>query len=548
MALTKIKTSRKREHLLESLSPFQLKDDLINLAEEESRKAATVMLNAGRGNPNWVATTPREAFFTLGLFGIEECRRVMDNAEGLAGIPEKKGIAKRFEKFLSANKTAPGIDLLQKTYKYGLKQHGYDADSWVHELAESVIGDQYPVPDRMLAHMEPIVHDYIIQEMCNNEPPAGKYDLFAVEGGTAAMCYIFDSLMQNFLIKKGDKIALMVPVFTPYIEIPELDRYSFKVVEIKSNSMNKEGRHTWQYPDSELEKLKDPSIRILFAVNPSNPPSAAIHPESLKKIVKIVKKDNPGLMVVTDDVYGTFVPGFKSLMAAIPYNTIGVYSFSKYFGCTGWRLGVIAIHQKNMFDDNIRRLPPTATKTLNKRYGSITLEPAKLTFIDRMVADSRQVALNHTAGLSVPQQTQMMLFSAFALLDTKNKYKQLTQVLVQKRLKLLWDQLEIPLVKDPLNAGYYSEIDIQVWAEKVYGDKFFKWLQQNFEPVDILFRLAEKTGVVLLNGGGFDGPEWSVRVSLANLPTEAYSVIGKRITEIMREYAGVWKSNGTLKK
>ncbi|QJB38511.1 aspartate 4-decarboxylase [Chitinophaga oryzae] len=548
MALTKIKTSRKREHLLESLSPFQLKDDLINLAEEESRKAATVMLNAGRGNPNWVATTPREAFFTLGLFGIEECRRVMDNAEGLAGIPEKKGIAKRFEKFLSANKTAPGIDLLQKTYKYGLKQHGYDADSWVHELAESVIGDQYPVPDRMLAHMEPIVHDYIIQEMCNNEPPAGKYDLFAVEGGTAAMCYIFDSLMQNFLIKKGDKIALMVPVFTPYIEIPELDRYSFKVVEIKSNSMNKEGRHTWQYPDSELEKLKDPSIRILFAVNPSNPPSAAIHPESLKKIVKIVKKDNPGLMVVTDDVYGTFVPGFKSLMAAIPYNTIGVYSFSKYFGCTGWRLGVIAIHQKNMFDDNIRRLSPAVTKTLNKRYGSITLEPAKLTFIDRMVADSRQVALNHTAGLSVPQQTQMMLFSAFALLDTKNKYKQLTQVLVQKRLKLLWDQLEIPLVKDPLNAGYYSEIDIQVWAEKVYGDKFFKWLQQNFEPVDILFRLAEKTGVVLLNGGGFDGPEWSVRVSLANLPTEAYSVIGKRITEIMREYAGVWKSNGTLKK
>nr|WP_295863638.1 aspartate 4-decarboxylase [uncultured Chitinophaga sp.] len=548
MALTKIKTSRKREHLLESLSPFQLKDNLINLAEDESRKAATVMLNAGRGNPNWVATTPREAFFTLGLFGIEECRRVMDNAEGLAGIPEKKGIAKRFEKFLSTNKTAPGIDLLQKAYKYGLKQHGYNADSWVHELAESVIGDQYPVPDRMLAHMEPIVHDYIIQEMCNNEPPAGRYDLFAVEGGTAAMCYIFDSLMQNFLIKKGDKIALMVPVFTPYIEIPELDRYSFKVVEIKSNTMNKDGRHTWQYPDSELEKLKDPAIRILFTVNPSNPPSSAIHPDSLKKIIKIVKKDNPGLMVVTDDVYGTFVPGFKSLMGAIPYNTIGVYSFSKYFGCTGWRLGVIAIHQKNMFDDNIRRLSPAVTKTLNKRYGSITLEPGKLKFIDRMVADSRQVALNHTAGLSLPQQTQMMLFSAFALLDTKNKYKQLTQVLVQKRLKLLWNELEIPLVKDPLNAGYYSEIDIQVWAEKVYGDKFFKWLQQNFEPVDILFRLAEKTGVVLLNGGGFDGPEWSVRVSLANLPTEAYSVIGKHITEIMREYAGVWRSNGTLKK
>ena len=28
----------------------------------------------------------------------------------------------------------------------------------------------------------------------------------------------------------------------------------------------------WQYPDSELEKLKDPSIKIFFCINPSNPP------------------------------------------------------------------------------------------------------------------------------------------------------------------------------------------------------------------------------------------------------------------------------------
>ncbi|RBL90026.1 aspartate 4-decarboxylase [Chitinophaga flava] len=548
MALSKLKTSKKREHMLESLSPFQLKDNLIKLAQEESRQSTTVMLNAGRGNPNWIATTPREAFFTLGLFGLEECRRAMDSTEGLAGIPGKKGIAKRFEKFLAANKTAPGIELLQKVYKYGIKQHDYDPDAWVHELAESVIGDQYPVPDRMLSHMEPIVHDYLMKEMCDDEPPSGKYDLFAVEGGTAAMCYIFDSLMQNFLIKKGDKIALMIPVFTPYIEIPQLERFGFEVVHIKASTMNKDGRHTWQYPDSELNQLKDPSIRILFTVNPSNPPSTAIDEGGLSKIIKIVKKDNPGLMVVTDDVYGTFVPGFRSLMAAIPYNTIGVYSFSKYFGCTGWRLGVIAVHRKNMFDDSISRLPAASTKALTKRYGSITLDPEHIKFIDRMVADSRMVALNHTAGLSLPQQTQMMLFAAFALLDTKNKYKKLTQVLVQKRLKLLWDELEIPLVKDALNAGYYSEIDIQVWSEKVYGEKFFIWLKQNFEPVDIVFRLAERTGVVLLNGGGFDGPEWSVRVSLANLATESYAVIGKHITEIMRAYAGVWKSNGTLKK
>ena len=48
------------------------------------------MLNAGRGNPNWIATAPRETFFLLGSFGLEECRRIMDLPEGIAGIPEKK--------------------------------------------------------------------------------------------------------------------------------------------------------------------------------------------------------------------------------------------------------------------------------------------------------------------------------------------------------------------------------------------------------------------------------------------------------------------------
>ena len=109
-------------------------------------------------------------------------------------IPEKKGIGKRFETFLEKNKDQPGIEHLQKTYKYGIEKHKYDRDSWAHELAEGIIGDQYPSPVRMLKHIEPIVHDYLIQEMCgNNSQRSGKYDIFAVEGGTAAMCYIFDS-------------------------------------------------------------------------------------------------------------------------------------------------------------------------------------------------------------------------------------------------------------------------------------------------------------------------------------------------------------------
>jgi hypothetical protein len=68
-------TSRDRQRALARLSPFELKDDLIALADRETSATAATLLNAGRGNPNWVALTPREAFWLLGTFAVEESRR-----------------------------------------------------------------------------------------------------------------------------------------------------------------------------------------------------------------------------------------------------------------------------------------------------------------------------------------------------------------------------------------------------------------------------------------------------------------------------------------
>ena len=537
-----ITARRKMERAYEKLSPFELKNKLISLANKHGDTSLWAMLNAGRGNPNWIAAKPREAFFTLGQFAIEETRRTWQDKD-LAGMPGAEGIAERFQNYLRRHSEAPGADFLNKILDYGLQEWGFVPDNWVHELTDGIIGDNYPVPDRMLVHLEKVVHSYLSKEMCGNAPPPGCYDLFAVEGGTAAMCYIFDSLIANYLLAVGDKIALMVPTFTPYLEIPHLSRYNFEVVRLKAEELDQDGLPTWQYPDSELAKLSDPTIKALFVVNPSNPPSVAIRPASQHYLMKIVEKHNPKLMIITDDVYGTFVNDFRSLMADLPFNTLGVYSFSKYFGATGWRLGVIALHQQNVYDQLLGELSPEQAEGLAKRYGTISLHPKKLKFIDRMVADSRQVALNHTAGLSTPQQVQMGLFALFALLDQENTYKKLTQSICHHRQALLYQGFQLDLHKDPYNAAYYCQIDLLVWAKVKYGDEFCDYLQENYEPTDILFRLAEESSIVLLNGGGFGGPEWSIRTSLANLDDQAYSEIGETVQKTFEEYAAAWRAS-----
>lgn len=528
------------ENIYGKISPFEFKDKLIKLAEGQRVKSAHTLLDAGRGNPNWTAATPREAFFAFGIFAVEEKRRTWNDGD-LAGMPRKDGIAERLYYYLESHKEMPGVTLIKDIIDYGIKREGFDPDKWVFELTDAIIGDNYPVPDRMLTHIEGIVHEYLVQELCYNKPTVGRFNIFAVEGATAAMCYVFDSLIANELLARGDKIALMVPVFTPYLEIPHLPRYNFEVVHINAAELTEDGTHTWQYPESEINKLKDSSIKALFVVNPSNPPSVAMKSECVQKLVDIVQNDNPDLMIISDDVYSTFVNNFRSLMADLPYNTIGVYSFSKYFGVTGWRLGTIVLYEKNVFDKLLKELPEDKKVELRQRYGALSISPDEISFIDRIVADSRQVALNHTAGLSTPQQVQMAFFCAFALLDKENKYKNQTKEICRRRQKLLFDGLGLDLRKDPYDAAYYTEFDLLEWATCYYGKEFGEYLQKQYKPVEILYRLAEESSIVLLSGGGFQGPEWSIRISLANLKDDAYSKIGEALHKILEEYVESWK-------
>ena len=528
------------ESVYGKISPFEFKSKLINLAKEQSKKSAHSLLDAGRGNPNWTAATPREAFFAFGQFAVLETRRIWSE-DDLAGMPEKEGIAERLYLYIDNHNGEPGIELLRKILDYGILVQGFSADDWIYELADGIIGDNYPSPDRMLTHIEKVVHDYLIEEIGYKKPIDGKFNIFAVEGATAAMCYIFDSLIANELLNIGDKIALMTPIFTPYLEIPLLPRYNFDVIKIRASEVGADGRYTWQYPKEELDKLSDPTIKALFLVNPSNPPSVAMKPECINQLVEIVSSHNPNLMIISDDVYGTFAEEFHSLLADLSFNSIGVYSFSKYFGVTGWRLGTIALHEKNVFDKLIKELPINKKQELKQRYEAISTEAEEIPFIERIVADSRQVALNHTAGLSTPQQVQMAFFSIFDLLDNEKKYKQLTKDICNRRKKLLFDGLGLEFANSPYDAAYYAQFDLLEWATYYYGMEFAEYLQNKYKPVDILFRLAEESSIVLLGVGGFYGPKWSVRISLANLNDESYSKIGEVLHKILEEYITSFK-------
>jgi len=157
-------------------------------------------------------------------------------------------------------------------------------------------------------------------------------------------------------------------------------------------------------------------------------------------------------------------------------------------------------------------------------------------FIDRLVADSRAVALNHTAGISTPQQLQMALFSLHGLMDRNDRYKDAAKRLIRDRYDRLYRHVGTSPKRTANAVDYYTLIDLEKLGRELHGDEFASWFSQGDKATDFLFRLAEETGVVLLPGKGFEVVEPSARVSLANLSEQEYEAIGQFSRQVLDEY------------
>ena len=233
-----------------------------------------------------------------------------------------------------------------------------------------------------------------------------------------------------------------------------------------------------------------------------------------------------------------FADQFVSLFTICPKNTILIYSYSKYFGATGWRLGIIGIHHDNIFDAQIKALPVEKQKEIDERYQSIKIESDPLKFIDRLVGDSRLVTLKHNAGLSTPQQVQMVLFSLFALMDTSGSYKATIKQFILERKRALYHAIGSNLRDDENNVntvGYFTVLDLDWLCERIHSRRVADWLQHPVMINRFLLRMAREKHVVLMSTHAFGVQRPSVRVCLANRNQDDYKQIGQAILALIEE-------------
>ena len=120
--------------------------------------------------------------------------------------------------------------------------------------------------------------------------------------------------------------------------------------------------------------------------------------------------------------------------------------------------------------------------------------------------------------------------------EKDDEYIKLSNKIVNERHQALYKALGLKDDTDANDAQYYALLDLVEIAKNHYDADFAKWLDENIDCYAFLNDFAEQYGVVLMYGPGFNGPDNSVRASLANLNTKDYKQIGKRMFKLMDGY------------
>ena len=427
----------------------------------------------------------------------------------------------------------------------------YTTNFVLHDVFLSTLGTFYPSPPQIQPHLsliaEEFLYNLVTASATGTEIGAkmnmNDFECFATEGAAAGILYVFNTLKENYLLKPKDHIAIITPIFSPYLELPLLSDYNLNIIELKGNPDK-----NYSLDKSEMDKLKDKRIKALFMVNPANPSAYSLSKDNIDYIGNIVNTVRKDLMILSDNVYAPFTNQYNSLILTCPYNTIEIFSLSKYFGTTGWRLGLCMISKKNKFNLLLSQLSKKDKQLLDIRYKIISLKPSSLTFMERLISDSRQVAEGHVGGLSTPQQVLMGLFLFYDIMDKKGsgKYSSDIKHILKNRMNLLYKPLNTNPIIVQTSTNYYTLLDIPTITENLFGSQAKDNLINKFEYLEFLFHLASKYSTVLLPGSGFGATEWRIRVSLANLENKDYTTIGNNIKDCIRDMS--LSKNKTIKQ
>lgn len=155
--------------------------------------------------------------------------------------------------------------------------------------------------------------------------------------GSKFLIYAF---LKAILSKKDDEIIIPVPIWGTYASMINnigLGKIKFLKTRLRDN---------WQINPERLKGLINKKTKLIVICNPNNPTSTTLGKEIKDEIIRIAGRNN--IKVIMDEAYKGLIFRKQQKENNINLrNIIQIFSFSKGFAMTGFRLGY-AIADKNL--------------------------------------------------------------------------------------------------------------------------------------------------------------------------------------------------------
>lgn len=156
---------------------------------------------------------------------------------------------------------------------------------------------------------------------------AGPENVVVTTGGCGAL---FTSLLT--LCDPGDAILLSDPTWPNYEMMASLQGLEVRHYPLRAED-------GWLPNPEEIEKQVTANSRALVLVSPSNPTGTMIGEDLMRQLLDLARRHD--LWVISDEVYDAITFGNPAVSAyrVDPDRVVSIFSFSKTYAMTGWRLG-----------------------------------------------------------------------------------------------------------------------------------------------------------------------------------------------------------------
>lgn len=155
-------------------------------------------------------------------------------------------------------------------------------------------------------------------------------EILVTAGAQAALYVAIQTLLED-----GDEVLLPDPHYSAYEGAIAISGATAKLVP-------SQGDTGFRLTVTDLERALSPRTKALVLVDPSNPGGDVLPAPAVREIAEFAVRNN--LVVISDEVYEKllFDQNVHTSAGALPRmhgRTVSIFSFSKSYAMTGWRIG-----------------------------------------------------------------------------------------------------------------------------------------------------------------------------------------------------------------